>query len=58
MSGPTAQVWKIDQPPLSTGSFEVRRVMSVPQSPACSSTFSPSLRNVSAVSSDCECTIG
>src|SRR6185295_1940567 len=58
MSGPTNQVWKMDQPPLTTGSFEVRRVMSVPQSPACSSTLRPSLRNSSAVISDCECTIG
>ena len=58
MSGPTSHVWKIDQPPFSTGSLDVRRVMSVPQSPACSSTLRPSLRSISAVSSDCECTIG
>src|SRR5205807_4656167 len=36
-SGPTSQVWKIDQPPFSTGSLEVRRVINVPQSPACRS---------------------
>ena len=46
MSGPTSQVWKIDQPPLSTGSFDVRRVISVPQSPACSSTLSADLAQV------------
>ena len=58
MSGPTSQVWKIDQPPFSIGSFDARRVISVPQSPACISTLRPSLRSISAVSSDCECTIG
>src|SRR5690349_10000924 len=32
VSAEIKRVWKIDQPPLSTGSFEVRRVISVPQS--------------------------
>ena len=31
-SGAEVQVWKMLQPPLSIGSFEVRRVISVPQS--------------------------
>ena len=43
MSGPTNHVWKTLQPPFSTGSFEPRRVISVPQSLAASSTFSADL---------------
>ena len=41
MSAPTHQVWKMLQPPLSTGSFEERRVISVPQSLAASSALMP-----------------
>ena len=58
MSGPTSQVWKIDQPPFSTGSLTARRVISVPQSPACTSALRPSFLSMSSVSSDCACTIG
>ena len=46
------------QPPLSIGSFEVRRVISVPQSLAWSSTLSPALRSASKVTSAWPCTIG
>ena len=42
MSAPTQPVAKIFQPPLSIGSFDARRVTSVPQSTACRSTLSPS----------------
>ena len=58
MSGPTNQVWKTLQPPFSTGSFEPRRVISVPQSLAASSTFRPIFFRMSCVTSACECTIG
>src|SRR6185369_8495369 len=57
-SGPTSQVWKIDQPPLSIGSLDARRVISVPQSPACTSALRPIFFRASSVSSDCEWTIG
>ena len=42
----------------STGSFEERRVISVPQSLAASSTLRPILRSSSCVTRACELTIG
>src|SRR5205085_7015610 len=57
-SGAEVQVWKMLQPAFSTGSFEVRRVINVPQSLACNSTLSPALRSASNVTSAWPCTIG
>src|SRR6202023_1787758 len=48
-SGAEVQVWKMLQPFFSTGSLEVRRVIRVPQSLACSSTLNPALRKASNV---------
>ena len=41
MSADTEKVWKMFQPPLSAGSFLVRRVTSVCQSIDCMSTLKP-----------------
>ena len=41
MSAATEKVWKTFQPPLSAGSFLVRRVTSVCQSIDCMSTLKP-----------------
>ena len=58
MSGPTSQVWKIVQPPLSIGSLTARRVISVPQSLACELDVEAELAQHLRVTSACECTIG
>ena len=46
------------QPPLSTGSFEARRVIKVPQSLACNSTLSPASCSAAKVTNAWPCTIG
>jgi len=50
-SPPIHQVWNMFQPPLATGSREVRREPSVAQSIATSFTLSPMRRKLSAVTS-------
>ena len=44
--------------PFSGVSLTARRVISVPQSPACTSALRPSFFSKSSVNSDCACTIG
>jgi len=58
MSGATNQVKKMFQPPLSTVSWDARRVISVPQSIAASSALTPIFLSASMTTSAWALTIG